>query len=181
MPGFPVSDAPDILNKSYTISAEVEIPQGGAEGMLATMGGRFGGYGLYLLKGKPVFTYNGLDIERFRWEGPALAPGKHTVVFDFKYQGPGVGKGGEGVLSVDGKQVASKAIPHTIPFLMSIDETFDVGVDTRTPVDDKDYQVPFRFTGKLTKLTVSLKPEPLSAEDQKRFDDGVKQAKLAAQ
>jgi arylsulfatase A-like enzyme len=181
MPGFPVSDAPDILNKSYTISAEVEIPQGGAEGMLATMGGRFGGYGLYLLKSKPVFTYNGLDIERFRWEGPALAPGRHTVVFDFKYQGPGFGKGGEGVLSVDGKQVASKAIPHTIPFLMSIDETFDVGVDTRTPVDDKDYQVPFRFTGTLTKLTVSLKPEPLSAEGQKRFDDGVKQAKLAAQ
>jgi arylsulfatase len=77
--------------------------------------------------------------------------------------------------------VDSKAIPHTIPFLMSIDETFDIGVDTRTPVDDKDYQVPFRFTGKLNNLTVSLKPERLSAENQKRFDDGVKQAKLAAQ
>ena len=98
-------------------------------------------------------------MARFRWESQQpLAPGKHTVVFDFKYDGPGIGKGGSGVL-VDGRQVDSKTIPHTIPFLMSIDETFDVGVDTRTPVDDKDYQVPFRFSGKLEKLTVNLKPE----------------------
>src|SRR5271163_862322 len=88
--GLPVGDAPSILNKSYTITADVDIPQGGAEGMLVTLGGRFGGYGLYLLKGKPVFTYNLLDMARFRWEGQqALAPGKHTIVFDFKYDGPG--------------------------------------------------------------------------------------------
>jgi arylsulfatase A-like enzyme len=168
MSGLPVGNAPSILNKSYTITAAVEIPQGGADGMLVTMGGRFGGYGLYLLKGKPVFTYNLVDIERFRWEGATpLAPGKHTIVFDFKYDGPGPGKGGIGVLSVDGKQVATQTIPHTIPFLMSIDETFDVGVDTRTSVDDNDYQVPFRFTGKLTKLTYKLGPEELMPEDQK--------------
>ncbi|HTF71327.1 MAG TPA: arylsulfatase [Edaphobacter sp.] len=166
--GLPVGNAPSILNKSYTITAEVEIPQGGAEGMLATMGGRFGGYGLYVLKGKPVFTYNLVDLKRFRWEGAtALAPGKHTVVFDFKYDGPGSGKGGTGVLSVDGKQVATQTIPHTIPFLMSIDETFDVGVDTRTSVDDNDYQVPFRFTGRLGKLTYKLGPEELMPEDHK--------------
>jgi hypothetical protein len=88
-------------------------------------------------------------------------------VFDFKYDGPGPGEGGTGVLSVDGKQVDSKTIPHTIPFLMTIDETFDVGVDTRTPVDDKDYQVPFRFTGKLDKLTLELGPEQLLPEDHK--------------
>ena len=129
------------------------------------MGGRFGGYGLYLLKGKPVFIYNFLDLERFRWEGQeALTPGKHTIVFDFTYDGPGFGKGGTGVLKVDGKEVASQKIPHTIPFLMTIDETFDVGVDTRTPVDDKDYQVPFRFTGKLDKLTVKLGPAQLRPE-----------------
>ena len=93
-PVYPSSDAPDILAKSYTITAEVEIPQGGAEGMIVTLGGRFGGYGLYLLKGKPVFTYNLLGLERFRWEGQqALAPGKHTIVFDFTYDGPGFGKG----------------------------------------------------------------------------------------
>jgi arylsulfatase len=166
--GLPVGNAPSILNKSYTITAEVDIPQGGAEGMLATMGGRFGGYGLYVLKGKPVFTYNLVDLKRFRWEGAtALAPGKHTIVFDFKYDGPGPGKGGTGVLSVDGKQVATQTIPHTIPFLMSIDETFDVGVDTRTSVDDNDYQVPFRFTGKLSKLTYKLGPEELMPEDHK--------------
>jgi arylsulfatase len=164
--GLPSSDAPSILNKSYTITADVEIPQGGAEGMLATLGGRFGGYGLYLLKGKPVFLYNLLDLERFRWEGQqALAPGKHTLVFDFKYDGPGFGKGGTGVLRVDDKDVATRKVPHTIPFIMAIDETFDVGVDTRTPVDDKDYQVPFRFTGKLNKLTFKLGPTQLTSDD----------------
>ena len=157
MAGLPVSDAPSILNKSYTITAEVEIPQGGAEGMIVTLGGRFGGYGLYVLKGKPVFLYNFVDLERFRWEGQqALSPGKHTIVFDFKSDGPGFGKGGTGVLKVDDKEVADKKVSHTIPFLMAIDETFDVGVDTRTPVDDEDYQVPFRFTGKLDSLTVQL-------------------------
>jgi arylsulfatase A-like enzyme len=176
MPGLPVGNAPSILNKSYTITADVEISQGGAEGMLVTMGGRFGGYGLYVLKGLPVFTYNLLGMARFRWEGPtALAPGKHNLVFDFKYDGPGPGKGGTGVLSVDGKQVATQTIPHTIPFLMAIDETFDVGVDTRTPVDDKDYQVPFRFTGKLDKLTFKLGPEELMAADHQ-----AKAASLAA-
>jgi arylsulfatase A-like enzyme len=155
--GLPNSDAPNILAKSYTITAEVDVPADDADGMIVTDGGRFGGYGLYLLKGKPVFTYNFFDLERFRWEGPdALAPGKHTIVFDFKYDGPGFGKGGTGVLTVDGREVASQAIPHTIPFLLTIDETFDVGVDTRTPVDDGDYRVPFRFTGTLTEVTVAL-------------------------
>jgi arylsulfatase A-like enzyme len=159
-------DAPSILNKSYTITAEVEVPQGGGEGMIVTLGGRFGGYGLYLLKGKPVFLYNMLDLERFRWEGQqALAPGKHTIVFDFKYDGPGFGKGGTGVLKVDDKEVANQKIAHTIPFLVTVDEAFDVGADTRTPVDDKDYQVPFRFTGKLDKLTFKLGPVQLTSED----------------
>jgi arylsulfatase A-like enzyme len=166
LPNIPYSDAPSILNKSYTITADVEIPQGGAEGMLVTLGGRFGGYGLYLLKGKPVFLYNFLDLERFRWEGPeALTPGRHTIAFDFAYDGPGFGRGGTGTLRVDGKDVATAKVPHTVPFLMTIDETFDVGVDTRTSVDDKDYQVPFRFTGKLDKLTFKLGPERLTSTD----------------
>ncbi len=163
--GTPGSNAPSTLARSYTITAEVEIPKDGGEGTIVTHGGRFGGYGLYLLKGKPVFTYNFFDMERTRWEGQeALAPGKHTLVFDFKYDGPGFGKGGSGVLRVDGEEVASKKLPHTIPFILTIDETFDVGVDTRTPVDDKDYQVPFRFTGKLAKLTVKLGPVQLPPE-----------------
>jgi arylsulfatase len=166
--GLPDGSAPNLLTKSFTITAEVEIPKGGAEGMLNTLGGRFGGYGLYLVKGKPVFTYNLLALEKFRWEGPqALTPGKHVIAFDFKYDGPGLAKGGTGVLSVDGKEVARKTVPHTIPALMTIDESFDVGVDTRTGVDDKDYKPPFRFTGKLDKLTIKLGPNEMMAEDQK--------------
>jgi arylsulfatase A-like enzyme len=166
--GLPDGNAPNLLTKSYSITAEVEIPTKGAEGMLNTLGGRFGGYGLYLVKGKPVFTYNLLALEKFRWEAPqALTPGKHTILFDFKYDGPGMGKGGTGVLSVDGKEVASKTIPHTVPAIMTIDESFDVGVDTRTGVDDKDYKPPFRFTGKLDKLTIKLGPSQMMAEDQK--------------
>jgi len=166
--GIPHGDAPSILNKSYTITADVEIPKGGAQGTLVTQGGRFAGFGLYLLRGKPVFVYNLFDLERGRWEGgEAVPPGKHTIVFDFTYEGGGFGKGGSGVLKVDGKSVASKRIEHTVPFIFQFDETFDIGADTGTPVDDKDYQVPFRFTGTLTKLTLELKPAPLSAADQR--------------
>jgi arylsulfatase len=163
--GLPEGNTPDLIGKSYTITADVEIPPKGAEGMLSTLGGRFGGWGLYLLKGKPVFTYNLLGLERFRWEGSqALTPGKHTIVFDFKYDGPGMAKGGTGALSADGKEVDKKTIPHTVPARFTIDETFDIGVDTRTSVDDNDYQPPFRFTGKLDKLTIKLEPRGVAQE-----------------
>lgn len=168
--GIPTSGSPNILNRShYSITADVEIPAGGAEGMIVTEGGRFGGYGLYLLKGKPVFVYNLMFVQHFRCEGPeALAPGKHTIVFDFTSDGPGLGKGGKGTLSVDGKKVATQSIPRTAPFLFPWDETFDVGVDTRTPIDDRDYQVTFRFTGKLNSLTMKLGFVILQPEDSKR-------------
>jgi arylsulfatase len=166
--GVPDGNAPNLLTRSFSITADVEIPSRGAEGMLNTLGGRFGGYGLYLLKGKPVFTYNLLALEKFRWEGQqTLTAGKHTILFDFKYDGPGMGKGGTGVLLVDGKQVSSKVIPHTVPAIMTIDESFDVGVDTRTGVEDKDYKPPFRFTGKLDKLTIKLGPNQMMAADHK--------------
>jgi arylsulfatase len=166
--GIPSSNAPSIMNRSYTVTAEVEIPAGGGDGMIVTNGGRFGGYGLYLLKGKPVFLYNLLNLERFRWEGTApLTTGKHTIVFDFKYDGPGLGKGGTGVLTVDGKELARKAIPHTTPVIMNLGETLDIGSDTRTGVDDNDYKVPFRFNGKIGKVTIKLGPEQLTEQDQK--------------
>ena len=182
--GIPVGNAPDILDKDYTITAEVTIPEGGAEGMIATLGGRFGGYGLYLLKGKPVFVYNLLDLKRYRWEGGVLGedflgrglkPGKHTLVFDFKYDGPGPGKGGTGVFTVDGKELARKTIPHTIPLLMTIDETFDIGIDTRTAVDDS-YELPFRFTGTINKLTFKLGPSQMTAEEQQAAAEAIKKA-----
>jgi hypothetical protein len=146
--------------------------------MIATEGGRFGGFGLYLLKSKPVFDYNGLDLAQFRWEGPdALAAGKHTIVFDFAYDGPGVAKGGTGVLKVDGQVVATQKMPRTIPFLMPVDETFDVGVDTRTSVNEQDYQVPFAFNGTINKLTFNLGPSQLAPEEQKKAAAAVAKAR----
>jgi arylsulfatase len=120
---------------------------------------------------------NLLALEHFRWEAPqALSAGKHTIVFDFKYDGPCMAKGGTGVLSVDGKEVARKAIPHTVPALFTIDESFDVGVDTRFSVDDKDYQPPFRFTGKLDKLTIKLEPRQLTDADRQKISEMVARA-----
>jgi arylsulfatase len=167
MTSMQFSVAPSILNCSYRITAEIEVPQGGANGVLVTQGGRFSGYGLYLKDGKPTFTMNLLDIERLNWQGAeALAPGKHTLVFEWKMDPKGgpLARGGTGTLSVDGKQVAQKSLPHTQPLIWAWDETFDIGLDTGTPVDDKDYQVPFAFTGKLGKITFDLGESSVSPE-----------------
>jgi arylsulfatase A-like enzyme len=170
--GVPASGAPNILNKAFTITAEVEIPDGGAEGMIVTEGGRFGGYGLFLSHGelgvnksRAVFLYNLLDLQRTLWEGPELGAGKHTIVFDYKPDGPGLGKGGVGVLTVDGKEAARKSIEHSTPITFPEDETFDVGLDTRTPLAliEYRYDCPFKFTGKIDRLTFELGPD-LSAE-----------------
>jgi len=165
--GIPTENAPSILNRSFTITAEVDVPAGGGNGMIVTEGGRWGGYGLYLLNGTPVFTYNLLMLLQARWAGPEpLSAGKHTIVFDFKYDGPGLAKGGAGVLKVDGREVHTLELPKTIPFLLPADETFDVGLDTRTGVNDLDYQVPFRFNGKIEKLTFNLGPEQLTSDER---------------
>ena len=166
--GVPRGDAPNLLGRSFSLTAEIVVPKGGAEGMLNTNGGRFAGYGFYLLKGKPVFTYNLADFARFRWEGKeALPPGKHTVSFEFTYAGPGVGKGGTGVLKVDGKTVDERKIPATLASTTQWDESFDVGSDTGTPVDDRDYKTPFRFTGTLDKLTITFGPSQVAPAEKK--------------
>ena len=155
--------------KSYTITAEVEIPEGGAEGMIVTEGGRFGGYGLFLSKGelgigrgKVVFLYNLLDLKRTMWEGPELKPGKHTIVFDFKYDGPGFGKGGTGVLSVDGKEVAKKTMEHTTPIMFPEDEDFDVGQDTRTGVALIEYRYDVSVQVHRQDRQADLQPRPVA-------------------
>jgi arylsulfatase len=183
--GTPNGDAPSILDSSYHYTADVEVPPAGGEGMIVTQGGRFGGYGFYLLKGKPVFLWNIFNLKRVRWEGAeALSPGKHTLEFDFKYNGmglgtlaynsaAGVGQGGTGTLTVDGKTVATETMPHTIPFILQWDENFDIGADTGTPVDDQDYQVPFRFNGKLNKLTLTIdRPQLTPAEEKQLMTEG---------
>jgi arylsulfatase A-like enzyme len=164
---IPEGSAPDFKNKSYRITAQVDIPKGGAEGVILTQGGRFNGLGLYLLAGKPVFFYNLVGVDRTRVAGKdKLAPGKHTVLADFKYDGGGVGKGGSITLSVDAKQVAESRLARTIPFRVSADETLDIGEDTGTPVSE-DYAVPFKFTGTIEKVIVNLGEAKI---DQKGFD-----------
>ena len=180
--GIPGGGAPNLLNTSYTITADIDVPQGNADGVIVTDGGRFGGYGLYLLKGKPVFTYNFLGVRRARWEGDqGLSPGKHTVAFDFKYDGlgaatlaynspSGIGRSGNGTLMVDGKAVSTQKLAATVPLTNPVDETFDIGADTGTPVDDRDYQVPFAFTGKINKLTIAIDRPKLTPDDVKKLE-----------
>jgi len=233
--GVPNSGAPNLLNKAYTITAEVTIPKGGAEGMIVTEGGRFGGYGLYLSpafnwwsnarlfrkigwgalviglllvwrgqsknwsrvkmglskiivvcaallvvavfatrivnigRGKPVFLYNLLNLKRTIWAGPALGAGKHTIVFDYKPDEPGLGKSGKGVLTVDGKEAARNSMEHGTPITFPEDESFDIGSDTRSGVAmlEYRYECPFKFTGTIDKLTFKLEPEHEAASESK--------------
>ncbi|HUK09459.1 MAG TPA: arylsulfatase [Stellaceae bacterium] len=191
MTGIPYSTAPNLLNTSYTITAEIEVPQGGGEGNIVSQAGRMGGYGLYLVKGKPVFTWNLLDLKRVRWEGPdVLSAGKHTLEYDFKYDGlgfatlafnnlSGLGRSGTGTFKVDGKVVSTQTLDRTIPLTLPIDETFDIGSKTGTPVDDQDYQVPFAFTGKIAKVTISLEPPQLTPDDLKKLQEAYRAAQDA--
>jgi len=184
MTGLPQGDSPLLLNTSYTITADIEVPQGGAEGMILTSGGRFAGYGFYLLKGKPVFLWNLVDLERLKWEAPeALPPGRHTLEFDFQYEGKGpgtlayndfsgVGRPGTGTLRVDGKLVDTKKMEKTLPMILQWDEAFDIGSDTLTGVNDADYQPPFPLTAKLDKLTIKVDRPELSPEDIQKLQEG---------
>ena len=190
MVGLPQGDSPSILNSSYTITADITVPKGGAEGMILTSGGRFCGYGFYLLKGKPVFLWNLIDLERIKWEGAdALTPGRHTVEFDFKYDGLGAGtlafnnmsglaQPGTGTLKVDGKVVATKRMEKTIPMILQWDESFDIGSDTLTGVNDADYKPPFALTAKLNQLTIKVDRPQLSQAEIQKLEAGMK--KLAA-
>jgi arylsulfatase A-like enzyme len=176
MTRIPAGSAPDIKNKSFKIAAEVEIPEGGADGVLVTQGGRFNGWGLYLLEGKPVFHYNLIGKFRSSTSGnEQLAPGKHVIVVDFKYDGGGMGKGGAVTLTVDGKPAASGRLERTVPLLFSADETLDIGEDTGTPVSE-DYHVPFKFTGGIKKVMIELsdnKLTPAEVEELRKAKEAV--------
>jgi arylsulfatase A-like enzyme len=186
MTGISNGVAPSILNASYTFTAELTVPEGGGDGMIITQGGRFTGYGFFLNKGKPTFTWNLLGLEKVTWEAPdALSPGKHTVEFDFKYDGlgaatlafndfSGIGKGGTGELKVDGKVVLSQAMKNTIPLILAWDENMDIGSDTGTPVDDKAYQVPFAFTGTIDSLKLAVDRPKLSDADKAKLEAAMK-------
>ena len=150
----------NVKNRSKTITAEVVIPEGGANGVILTQGGRFGGWSLYMEDGKPIYTYNFLGLERFTVASNSVVPaGPATIVLDFAYDGGGFGKGGNATLSVDGKTVAEGRIERTQPLIFSADETADVGLDNQTPVAEgigigRDET---RFTGKIHKITLDVK------------------------
>jgi arylsulfatase len=179
---IPEGAAPDMKNKDFTVTAEVEIPAGGADGMLITQGGRFGGWGLLLLDGKPEFDYAFSNQPQHKYRvasNEKLSLGKHTIKFDFKYDGPGMGKSGAGTLSVDGKQVAQGKIERTIPTRFSLDETMDIGEDTGTPVvEDYVNKMPFKFTGTLKKVVIELGKSGLTVSDEKELEEARKLAAI---
>ena len=154
--GLPDAASPRMCNKSWTITAEIEVPDPKAEGMVITHGGLEGGYGLYLKGGKPTFVYNFLSVQRstFAAKG-ALPKGKTTLVVDFKYDGGGMGKGGQITMRANGKTIAEGRLERTIPIQFSLGEGVDVGLDVGSPIDFT-YKLPFAFTGKIEKVTVKL-------------------------
>ncbi len=154
--GLPNEASPRVLNKSWTITADIEAPDK-AEGMIVTHGGMPGGYGLYLRGGKPTFVYNYLDLERCTIAGQDAFPkGRVKLVVDFIYEGGGLGKGGNITVSANGAKVAEGKLPRTIPLQISLGEGMDIGMDVGSAVDFT-YQPPFTFTGKIEKVTYELK------------------------
>jgi arylsulfatase A-like enzyme len=163
---IPEGAAPDIKNKSFRITADLVLAKGDENGVVVTQGGLFGGYALLMKAGRPAFHYNLLNVAHFEIAATdALTAGRHRVVLDFQYDGGGIGRGGTATLSVDGRQIAQGRVDRTVPIRFSLDETFDVGEDTGTPVSE-DYDVPNRFTGEVEKVVIQLGDTKLSAADQ---------------
>ena len=188
MTGISNGVAPTILSSSYTFTAEVTVPEEGGEGVIITQGGRFAGYGLYLEKGKPTFDWNLVGLKNQVWQAKdALPAGKHTIVFDFKYEGLGIGtlafndmsglgKPGTGTLSVNGTVVDTQKMEQTIPIILAWDENMDIGSDTGSPVNDKVYQVPFAFTGTIDSLKLVIDRPVLSDADKAKLEAAMKKA-----
>jgi arylsulfatase len=150
---------PNLKNRSKVITAEIEVPENGGNGTLIAQGGRFGGWSLYVKDGVPAYDYNFLGLQRFSVaSAKKLSPGKHTVVFDFAYDGGGPSKGGKGTLLVDSEKVGEGRIGVTQAGLFSADETADVGIDLGTPVVEAiGAEAKSKFTGRIPKLTVEVK------------------------
>ena len=155
----------NIKNRSLSITADVEIPEGVANGVILAQGGRFGGWSLYLKDGKPTYCYNFLGLQEYKVAAPqALTPGKATIRMNFDYDGGGVGKGGTASVLVNGEKVASGRIDHTHPMIFSADETAAVGVDDATPVTMDYKERDNAFTGKILKVVVDVKPMGAAVE-----------------
>lgn len=167
---LPNSLAPKTINRSYTIAAYVNIPVGGAEGVLVAQGGLTAGYSLFLKSGRPTYTYRYFNRQLTTIAGSKpLAVGPVVIRLEFVYDGGGLGKGATAALFVNGMKVGEARIPQTVSVSYSFDETFDTGQDTSTPVGD--YDAPFKFTGSIQKIEIDTAPQNLSAGDKKKFDE----------
>lgn len=173
---IPEGAAPDFKNRSFRITAYVNIPAAGAQGVLLTQGGQFGGFGLYLHRNVPVFHYNYLGLDGYRIAAKeALKPGRHEIAFAFTYDGGGFGKAGSGVILVDGRRVGEGRIRRTIPLRISLDECFDIGKDTGTAVSpDYAAKMPFTFTGTIEKVVVHLEEASPPGEEIQKLMEGEK-------
>jgi hypothetical protein len=148
----------NVKNRSLTITADVDVPAGGANGVILAQGGRFGGWSLYMKGGRPIFTYNFVGLQRFTVAGVQAVPaGKAKLRFEFAYDGGGLGKGGLGTIYVNDTKVAEGRIERTQPMIFSADETADVGEDDATPVTEDYKAYDNEFTGKIGKVTIDLK------------------------
>ena len=148
-----------IKNRTHTITADVNIPKGGAKGVILAQAGRFGGWSLYLKDGKPTYTYNFLGLKSFTFAAKKAVPaGKAVIRFEFAYDGPGLGKGGTGTIFVNDKKVAEGRVERTQAMLFSADEGADVGEDGETPVADYGIVAPYKFTGTINKVTIGVQP-----------------------
>jgi arylsulfatase len=146
-----------IKNKSHAVTAQIEVPDGGAEGVIVAQGGAFGGWSIYLKDGKPAYCYNLFGLQRFKVAGDAaLSPGEHQLRMEFAYDGGGLGKGGDVVLYLDGGKVAEGRVEATVPMLFSADETTDVGSDSATPVSDDHGPKEVEFTGRVDWVQIDI-------------------------
>jgi arylsulfatase len=186
LPGMvriPEGSSPDFKNRSWTVAAEVNISQSGASGVLGTIGGRFGGWAMWLDESKPRFAYALSNQKSHKFvvsSNDSLAPGNHVVRAAFKYDGGGIGKSATVSLMVDEKEVAQVKVPQTIAVRFSLDETFDVGEDTGTPVvEDYAAKMPYAFTGTLKRLGVVLEPEKLTDADRQKLREALARALMA--
>ena len=160
------SSAPNTKNRSHAITAHLEVPAGGADGVLVAEGGVVGGFTLYVKDGRPTYEYNWFTQARYKITGPERLPsGPCTVRVAFAYDGGGIGKGGTVTLLVNDAVVATGRVDKTEPARFSADETFDVGRDTGSPVS-ADYRSPFPFGGTIKKVEINLEPEPLTPAEQ---------------
>lgn len=163
-------------NRSHSVTAEAQIPESGADGVLIAQAGRFGGWSLYLKDGRPAYAYNFLGLARYKVAATKAVPsGKATIRFEFKYDGGGMGKGGLGTILVNGEKVAEGRIEHTQAMFFSADEGTDVGQDGETPVSDDYKQGDNAFTGKIQKVTIEVEPVKLSAAES----ESVQRTKMA--